>query len=189
MRVIGDDGQQLGILGYQDALMKARERGLDLVLIVPNAKPPVAKILDFGKYRFEIQKKDKESKKKQKKTELKQMKFRPKIDGNDYQTKLRHVVRFLEDGHMVRVTVMFRGREMAFTEKGKDILDKILEDTKTKAKCTAKAKLEGRDMHMTLSPLAESERRKIEKELKEIEAAEQAAAEKKQDGAIAQQDA
>ncbi len=167
MRVIGEEGEQLGILGYQDAIMKARERGLDLVLIVPNAQPPVAKILDFGKYRFEIQKKDKESKKKQKRTELKQMKFRPKIDGNDYQTKLRHVIRFLDDGHMVRVTVMFRGREMAFTEKGKEILDHVLEDTKTRAKCTAKAKLEGRDMHMTLSPLSEAERRKIEKELKE----------------------
>jgi len=164
LRVISDDGSQLGILGLAEAISKARAKNLDLVLVSPNANPPVAKILDFGKYRFELQKKDKESKKKQKKTELKQMKFRPKIDGNDYHTKLKHICRFIEAGNMVRVTIMFRGREMVFTDKGKEILEKVIEDTKMIAKCVSKPKMEGRDMHMTLSPLSDAERAKMKKE-------------------------
>jgi translation initiation factor IF-3 len=162
--VIGREGQQLGVLSLSDALARAREAESDLVLVAPNAQPPVAKIMDFGKYRYEIQKKEKESKKKQKKTELKQMKFRPKIDENDYQTKLKHIRRFIEEGHLVRVTIMFRGREMAFTEKGLDILNQVVADTANFAKCVSKPKLEGRDMHMSLSPLSEEEVRRIEKQ-------------------------
>ncbi len=160
--MIGDDGEQLGIMGARDAMYRAREKGLDLVLVAPSANPPVARIMDFGKYRYEIQKKTRESKKKQKKTELKQMKFRPKIDENDYHTKMNHVKRFLGEGHMVRVTIMFRGREMAFTEKGLDILNRVMADTTEIAKCVSKPKLEGRDMHMTLSPLSEIERKKVQ---------------------------
>lgn len=150
-------------------MSRAREVDLDLVMVAPGAQPPVAKIMDFGKYRYEIQKKDRESKKKQKKTELKQMKFRPKIDENDYNTKVKHIKRFIEEGHQVRVTIMFRGREMAFTEKGLEILNQVVEDTFDFAKCVAKPKLEGRDMHMTLSPLSDEESRKIEKQESEME--------------------
>jgi len=163
LMVITDSGERLGILKLSDALQKARELNLDLVLVAPNGKPPVAKILDFGKLRYELQKKERDSKKKQKKTELKQMKFRPKIDGNDYNTKLKHILRFLEDGHMVRVTIMFRGREMAFTEKGALILEKVIVDTEHTAKCVARPRMEGRDMHMTLSPLSEFEKKKPSK--------------------------
>ncbi len=165
--MIGKDSQQLGVLTLSDALSRAREAESDLVLVAPGAQPPVAKIMDFGKYRYEIQKKEKESKKKQKKTELKQMKFRPKIDDNDYQTKLKHIRRFIEEGHLVRVTIMFRGREMAFTEKGLEILNQVMADTANFAKCVSKPKLEGRDMHMSLSPMSEDESRRVEKQEKD----------------------
>lgn len=168
LMVISDTGERLGILKLSDALIKAKEKSLDLVLVAPNGKPPVAKILDFGKLRYELQKKERDSKKKQKRTELKQMKFRPKIDGNDYNTKLKHIVRFLSDGHMVKVTIMFRGREMAFTEKGAEILEKVIVDTDSIAKCISRPKMEGRDMHMTLSPLSELERKKAPKSENEI---------------------
>eukprot|EP00828_Plagiopyla_frontata_P011198 TRINITY_DN16168_c0_g1_i3.p1 TRINITY_DN16168_c0_g1~~TRINITY_DN16168_c0_g1_i3.p1 ORF type:complete len:175 (-),score=14.45 TRINITY_DN16168_c0_g1_i3:194-718(-) len=145
----------------KEAISVASRDNLDLVLVAPEAKPPVAKIVDFGKYRYELQKKKKTAQKNQKKTELKQMKFRPKIDEHDYQTKLNHIKRFLKGSNMVKVTIMFRGREMAFTEKGREILDRIAVDTQLVAKVTAKPKMEGRDMHMTLSPINEAEQNRV----------------------------
>ncbi len=149
----------------KEAISVAQRDSLDLVLVAPEAKPPVAKIVDFGKYRYELQKKKKTAQKNQKKTELKQMKFRPKIDEHDYQTKLNHIIRFLKGSNMVRVTIMFRGREMAFTEMGRKILDRIAEDTTMVARVTAKPKMEGRDMHMTLSPLSEVDQNRVAKKV------------------------
>jgi translation initiation factor IF-3 len=166
VRVIGKDGEQIGIMKVNEAISVAKRDNLDLILIAPEAKPPVAKVLDFGKYRYELQKKKKNAKKNQKRTELKQMKFRPKIDEHDYQTKLNHIKRFLKDSNMVKVTIMFRGREMAFTE-----------DTKLSAKVTSKPKLEGRDMHMTLSPISEAEQNRIANMIEEKEAKQENASE------------
>ncbi|HOO33233.1 MAG TPA: translation initiation factor IF-3 [Thermotogota bacterium] len=165
VRVIGKDGEQIGIMKVKEAISVAQRDSLDLVLVAPEAKPPVAKIVDFGKYRYELQKKKKTAQKNQKKTELKQMKFRPKIDEHDYQTKLNHIIRFLKGSNMVRVTIMFRGREMAFTEMGRKILDRIAEDTTMVARVTAKPKMEGRDMHMTLSPLSEVDQNRVAKKV------------------------
>jgi len=169
VRVIGKDGEQIGIMKVSEAISVARRDSLDLILVAPEANPPVAKVVDFGKYRYELQKKKKSAKKNQKKTELKQMKFRPKIDEHDYQTKLNHIKRFLKDSNMVKVTIMFRGREMAFTEKGREILDRIIEDTQLTAKVTSKPKLEGRDMHMTVSPINEAEQNRVANKLEEEE--------------------
>jgi translation initiation factor IF-3 len=169
VRVIGKNGEQIGIMKVREAISVAQRDGLDVVLVAPEARPPVAKIVDFGKYRYELQKKKKSAQKNQKKTELKQMKFRPKIDEHDYQTKLNHIKRFLKGSNMVRVTIMFRGREMAFTEKGREILDRIAVDTTMVAKVTAKPKMEGRDMHMTLSPLSEIDQNRIAKKMAEEE--------------------
>src|SRR6056297_1213026 len=167
VRVIGKNGEQIGIMKVPEAISVAKRDRLDLILVAPKGNPPVAKVVDFGKYRYELQKKRKKAKKNQKKTELKQMKFRPKIDEHDYQTKLNHIKRFLNNSNMVRVTIMFRGREMAFTEKGKEILDRVKEDVKTLGKVTSKPKLEGRDMFMTISPLSEAEQNRIANKVEE----------------------
>ncbi len=153
-----NNGKQLGVMPTRKALAIARDRGLDLVLVAPNADPPVAKIMDYGKYRYEIQKKLRETKKKQKKQQqVKQMKFRVKIDEHDYQTKLNHIKRFLEDGARVRVTIMFIGREIVFTDKGREILDRVAKDVSDIAVVEAPPKLEGRDMWMTLKPKKKEE--------------------------------
>ncbi len=167
VRVIGKNGEQIGIMKVPEAISVAKRDRLDLILVAPKGNPPVAKVVDFGKYRYELQKKRKKAKKNQKKTELKQMKFRPKIDEHDYQTKLNHIKRFLNNSNMVRVTIMFRGREMAFTEKGKEILDRVKEDVKTLGKVTSKPKLEGRDMFMTISPLSDEEQNRIQNQIEE----------------------
>ncbi|MEJ5228646.1 MAG: translation initiation factor IF-3 [Pseudothermotoga sp.] len=152
VRVIDSDGRQIGVLPTREAIETARRQGLDLVLVSPNSDPPVAKIMDFGKYLYQVSKRQKEAKKKQKQQEIKQMKFRLKIDEHDYQTKLKHIRRFLEDGDKVKVTIMFRGREIAFTDRGKQILDKVANDVSDIAIVEAEAKLEGRDMWMQLKP-------------------------------------
>ncbi len=158
MRLVDNNGKQLGVMPTRKALAIARDRGLDLVLVAPNADPPVAKIMDYGKYRYEIQKKLRETKKKQKKQQqVKQMKFRVKIDEHDYQTKLNHIRRFLEDGARVRVAIMFIGREIVFTDKGKEILDRVAKDVSDIAVVEAPPKLEGRDMWMTLKPKKKEE--------------------------------
>ncbi|HBT25382.1 MAG TPA: translation initiation factor IF-3 [Pseudothermotoga sp.] len=152
VRVIDSDGKQLGIMSSREALEIARRKGLDLVLVSPNGDPPVVKIMDFGKYMYQISKRQKEARKKQKQQEIKQMKFRLKIDEHDYQTKLKHIRRFLGNGDKVKVTIMFRGREITFTEKGKQILERIANDVSDIAAVETDAKLEGRDMWMQLKP-------------------------------------
>lgn len=136
----------------KDALELAYSKKLDLILVAPNANPPVAKIMDYGKYKYELAKREKKAKKNQKIIEVKQMKFRIKIDEHDYQTKVRHIKRFLEQGNKVRVVIMFRGRELAFVDKGKEILERVISDLKDIATVEKPPKLEGRDMWMMLKP-------------------------------------
>jgi translation initiation factor IF-3 len=128
VRLIGPEGEQIGILPIGEALDRARDYGLDLVEIAPTSRPPVCRIMDFGKYKYELAKKDKAAKKKQHAFQLKEMRYRPKIDEHDYQFKTRHVKEFLEAGSKVRVFVMFRGREMTHQEFGRVILDRVAKD-------------------------------------------------------------
>ena len=129
-RLIDADGSQLGLFGVNDAMKRAREHGLDLVEIAPNAEPPVCKILDYSKFKYEQARKAKAARKNQVKIEVKEMKFRPKIDVGDYETKKGHVLRFLKKGARVKITIMFRGREMAHPEQGRIVLDRLAEDLK-----------------------------------------------------------
>ncbi|WP_448379544.1 translation initiation factor IF-3 [Fervidobacterium sp.] len=152
LRVVDEEGKVVGIMSKSAAIDLARSRGLDLILVAPNAQPPVARILDYGKYKYELAKREQKAKKNQKIIEIKEMKFRTAINEHDYQTKLKHIRRFLEDGNKVKVTVMFRGREMAFMDKGKEILDRIAKDVSDIGTVEKEAKVEGRDMWMMLKP-------------------------------------
>lgn len=136
-----------------DALRIADEQGFDLVEIAPNADPPVCKIMDFGKFKYEQSMKDKAARKNQSKIEIKEMKFRPKVDKHDYETKKKHILRFLDAGAKVKVTIMFRGREMAHPELGLNILEKLAAELSELATIENQPKLEGRNMHMLISPL------------------------------------
>lgn len=142
----------IGVLSLSDALAQAEQFGLDLVEVSPNADPPVCKILDFGKFKYEAQKKKNEAKKKQKVIEVKEIKMRPNIDDHDYQTKMRAVNRFLEDGDKVKLTMRFRGREMAHQEIGLNVLKRVQDDLAEVAKVEAYPKLEGRQMIMVVAP-------------------------------------
>jgi len=155
IRLIGPDGEQIGIVPTAEALEKAREAGLDLVEVSPNSRPPVCRILDFGKFKYELAKKDKMAKKKQHAFQLKEMRFRPKIDEHDFQFKTKHVREFLESGSKVRVYVMFRGREMAHTEFGREVLNRVIEELQEIAVVEAHPKQEGRNMTMVLAPTVE----------------------------------
>ena len=150
MRLVGSDGAQIGIVSIQDALRWAHDLDLDLVEVAPQAQPPVCRIMDYGKYRYAQKKK--EARKKQSRIEVKEIKFRPKIDPHDYATKKGHVIRFLKAGARVKVTIMFRGREMAHTELGRKILDRLVEDLKDIAQVDAYPKLDGRNMVMVIAP-------------------------------------
>jgi len=150
---VGPDGKQLGIMDTREALRLAQEMDLDLVLVGPNADPPVARIMDYSKWRYEQQMAEKEARKKAKRTEVKSIKFRVKIDEHDYQTKLGHIKRFLQEGHKVKVTIMFRGREMAHPELGEKILNRVAEDLKDLAVVEMKPEMLGRDMNMLLAPV------------------------------------
>ena len=152
LRVIGADGSQLGIMTSSDALALAEEKDLDLVKIAPNAVPPVCKIMDYGKFRFEQLKKEKEAKKNQKVVEIKEIRMSPGIDVGDFNTKLKNAQKFLSDGNRVKVSVRFRGREMAHTEIGRDLLNKFAELCTEVSTLDKAAKLEGRNMSMFLSP-------------------------------------
>lgn len=154
MRVIGPDGEQIGIMDTREALRLAEEKELDLVLVGPAADPPVAKLMDYGKFRYAQQLAEKEARKKAKRTEVKSIKFRVKIDEHDYQTKLSHIKRFLEEGHKVKVTIMFRGREMSHPELGERILNRVAEDLKSLAVVEMRPEILGRDMNMLLAPVA-----------------------------------
>ena len=152
IRLIGSDGEQLGIMSSREALKKAEEAELDLIKIAPKAQPPVCKIMDYGKYRYELQKKEKEAKKNQKVVEIKEIRMSPSIDTNDFNTKVKSAVKFLNDGNRVKVTVRFRGREMAHTSLGQELLKKFGADCSEIATIAKDAKLEGRNMSMFLSP-------------------------------------
>lgn len=152
VHLIDRDGHNLGTVPISDALAKAQEVGLDLVEISPNATPPIVKILDFGKYKYQEQKKQAEARKKQKVVEVKEIKFRPMIDDHDYQVKLRSMLGFFEEGDKVKVTLRFRGREMAHQELGTRLLSRVKDDTAKIAKVESDARVEGRQMVMVLSP-------------------------------------
>lgn len=152
IRLIAADGTMLGIVSAQEALAQAEEQELDLVKISPNAVPPVCKIMDYGKFRFEQLKKEKEAKKNQHVVEVKEIRMSPSIDTNDFNTKVKNAMKFLKDGNRVKVTVRFRGREMAHTSLGTDLLKKFGSDCAELATVAKDAKLEGRNMSMFLSP-------------------------------------
>jgi translation initiation factor IF-3 len=150
--LVGDDGSQLGIVGLREALAKAEEAELDLVEIAPQASPPVCRIMDYGKYKYHEQKKQHEARLKQKQIQVKEIKFRPGTDENDYQIKLRNMTRFLEEGDKVKVTLRFRGREMAHQEFGMAQLKRVEGDLQELGVVEQFPKLEGRQMVMVLSP-------------------------------------
>ena len=152
VRLISAEGEQLGVLPLSAALDKAAEADLDLVKISPNANPPVCKLMDYGKYRFEQTKRDKEAKKNQRVVEIKEVRMSPGIDVNDFNVKLRNAQRFLAEGNRVKVTVRFRGREMAHTDIGRRLLLQFAEDCSEMAAMDKEPKLEGRHMNMFLSP-------------------------------------
>ncbi len=152
VRLIDDGGEQKGIVSIADALQLAQDIDLDLVEISPNTNPPVCKVLDYGKYKFDLEKKIKESKKKQKHVRLKEIRMQPKIDKHDLQFKTRHIKEFLEYGNKVKVTIRFRGRELAHTELGKDVLLKVLDLLEQEYILDKAPKMEGRFMSMFLSP-------------------------------------
>ena len=149
---MGADGEQIGIVTVQDALARATAADLDLVEVAPQAVPPVCRIMDYGKYKYERGMREKEARKKQSRIEVKEIKFRPKIDRHDYETKKGHVIRFLNAGARVKVTIMFRGREMAHTELGQRILDRLVEDLDGLASVEQSSKLDGRNMVMVVAP-------------------------------------
>ncbi|MFQ5629400.1 MAG: translation initiation factor IF-3 [bacterium] len=150
VRVVTDDGEQLGVKPIDEALRLAENAGLDLVEVAPNADPPVCKIMDFGKYKYELSKKEKSSKKKQVIINVKEIRLRPKIEEHDYDFKMKHARKFLEAGNKVKATVLFRGRELAHKEFGRKILDRLQEDLSDVAKVERAPLLEGRNMVMFL---------------------------------------
>lgn len=155
VRVIDEDGGQVGIIPTTEALERAREIGLDLVEIAPTSKPPVCRIMDYGRYKYEQSKKDKLAKKKQHTSQLKEMRYRPKIDEHDYDFKTKHVRGFLESGCKVKAFVFFRGREMAHQELGRRVLDRLIDEMKDIANVDIKPTMEGRKMNMILAPKPE----------------------------------
>ena len=152
IRLISATGEQLGIMAPAEALKIADEQGLDLVKISPNAVPPVCKLMDYGKFRYQEQKKAQEAKAKQKVVQIKEVKFRPATDENDFQTKLRSLKRFLEDGDKAKITLRFRGREMAHQQFGTQLMDRVREELVDIAQVEHAPKLEGRQMLMFLAP-------------------------------------
>ena len=151
-RLIDYEGNQLGVYQINEALRVAEEAGYDLVKIAPEANPPVCRVMNYGKFKYEQAMKAKQAKKNQTRIEVKEMKFRPKIDVGDYETKKRHVIRFLNDGNKVKITIMFRGREMAHPEQGISILERLADDLAEIAVVESSPIMEGRNMHMTISP-------------------------------------
>jgi len=153
IRVIDEDGSQLGIMAPRDAITIARERGIDLIEVAPQAQPPVCKIMDYGKYKYEQAKKEKESAKKHKQSELKGIQMFPNIEEHDFTTKVRSAIKFLEDGDKVKVTIRFKGRQITHPEFGRQQLDKVIQMTSEVGQVEKPAAMEGRMMTMILSPL------------------------------------
>ena len=152
IRLIGADGENVGVVTPARAMEMAEEAGLDLVEISPNATPPVCKIMDFGKFKYETQKKEAEARKKQKIIEVKEVKFRPNTDVHDYDVKMRNVMRFLENGDKVKVTLRFRGREMAHQDLGRNLLERVAADVEEIGKVENMPRMEGRQMVMMIGP-------------------------------------
>jgi len=152
VRLIDENGSQRGIMPIVEALNIAKEAGLDLIEVAPNANPPVCKILDYGKYKFDLEKRNKESRKKQKMLKMKEIRMQPKIEVHDLTFKTKHIKEFLDGGNKVKVTVRFRGREMAHTELGKEVLDKVIDNLGDYCNVDKKPTMEGRFMSMILSP-------------------------------------
>ena len=160
--MVGPDGSQIGIVSTQDALRRAQELDLDLVEVAPQGQPPVCRIMDYGKYKYERDIRQKEARRKQSRIEVKEIKFRPKIDPHDYATKKGHVIRFLKAGARVKITIMFRGREMAHTELGRKILDRLVQDLAELATVDQFPKLDGRNMVMVIAPIKKQEKHEKE---------------------------
>lgn len=152
LRVIAADGAQLGIMDVETALAAAVEQGLDLVEVAPLARPPVVRIMDYGKFKFEQAKMARQAKKKQHVIHLKEVKYRPGIDDHDFETKTRHARRFLEEGNKVKVTLMFRGRQIAHPELGKLVVDRVAQELADLAKIESPSMMEGKSMTMILAP-------------------------------------
>jgi translation initiation factor IF-3 len=152
VRVIGADGTQLGILASHEAIRMAQEQGLDLVEVNPKAEPPVCKIMDFGKFKYEEKKKANEAKKKQNVVEIKEVKVRPKTDDHDLETKIKHIRRFLEEGNKAKITVRFRGREITHPEKGREVIDEILKALEGQIIVESNPMMEGKAMTVMIAP-------------------------------------
>lgn len=152
VRLIGAEGEQIGVVTRDDALDRSANLGLDLVIVADNADPPVCKIMDYGKFKYEEQKKKNEARKKQKTIDVKEIKLRPNIDSHDYDVKMRSMVKFLNEGDKVKVTMRFRGREMAHQNLGLDVLHRVRDDLEELSKIEQFPKIEGRQMVMVLSP-------------------------------------
>ncbi|MTT31685.1 translation initiation factor IF-3 [Terrilactibacillus sp. BCM23-1] len=155
VRLIDQNGEQLGIKSKQEALSMARNVNLDLVMVAPNAKPPVCRIMDYGKYRYEQQKKDKEARKNQKIINIKEIRLSPSIEEHDFNTKLRNAKKFLQSGDKVKASIRFRGRAITHSELGKKVLERLAEDCKEISVIEAKPKMEGRSMFLVLAPKVE----------------------------------
>lgn len=166
-RLIDYDGSQLGIYPIEQAQRIADNEGYDLVEIAPQAQPPVCRIMDYGKFKYDQAIKAKQARKNQSKIETKEMKFRPKIDIGDYTTKKKHVMRFLAAGSKVKITIMFRGREMSHPEQGLSILERLADDLKDVAVIENQPKMEGRNMHMLIAPLPQTVKKKKEEQGKD----------------------
>ena len=152
VQLITQDGDNIGVIPIGEALDRAREVGLDLIEVAPNLNPPVCKIIDYGKYKYELQKKASQAKKKQKIISLKELKMRPSTDTHDYDFKMKNAKKFISKGDKVKFTIRFKGREMEYMKAGYDLVDKIIEDTKDISKVEQKAKMEGRQMTLIIQP-------------------------------------
>jgi translation initiation factor IF-3 len=157
VRLISESGEQLGVKSTRDALALAEQSNLDVVLVAPTAKPPVARIMDYGKYRFELQKKQRDARKKQKTINIKEVRLSPVIEENDFQTKLNNAVKFLNKGAKVKASVRFRGRAITHKEIGQKVLEKLADATKDIATVESKPKMDGRSMFLLLAPKADKE--------------------------------
>ena len=155
--IIDENGVKLGVIPTSEGIRMAEEKMLDLVEVAPQASPPVCRILDYGKYRYQLQKKEKDARKKQKVQTLKEMKMRPKIDEHDYNFKVKAIKSFLEDGHRVKVSVFFRGREMSFLDKGEQVLAKVIQECNGLGKSEGRPRMEGRYMRIMMTPLPQTQ--------------------------------
>ena len=153
MRLISDDGEQIGIVSIDDARTRAEESGLDLVEVAPDARPPVVKLMDYGKFKYEAARAAREARKRQHTIQVKEVKFRPGIEDHDYDFKTRHARRFIDEGNKVKLTMMFRGRQMSHPELGLEVLKRVVADLEDIAKVESQPSMEGRTMTMVLAPI------------------------------------